>query len=84
MTLLVLSLILATSLPAPMPAQQPSLDVVQQARAILTAIAGSDFAEVEKQFTDDMKAALPPGTLAAIWGKRLGRRDAPRTKTMEG
>jgi hypothetical protein len=59
-----------------MPAQQPSGDVVPQARAILTAIVAGDFAQVEKQFTDDMKAALPPGALAARWAKLLAQAGA--------
>jgi hypothetical protein len=61
MILLVASLILATMLQAPIPAQRSSPDVVPQARGILTAIVARDFATIEKQFTDDMKAALPPG-----------------------
>ena len=43
---------------------------------VLTAIAGVDFATVEKQFTDDMKAALPPGALAAMWAKLLNQAGA--------
>jgi hypothetical protein len=50
-----------------------SPDVVRQAPGILTAIVAGDFATVEKQFTDDMKAALPPGALAARWAKLLIR-----------
>lgn len=73
--LIVASLILATMLQAPMPAQQSS-DVVPQARGILAAVVAGDFATVEKQFTDDMKAALPPGALAAMWGKLLNQAGA--------
>jgi dienelactone hydrolase len=76
MILLVASLLLATLLQPQMPAQQPSGDVVPQARAILTAIVAGDFAQVEKQFTDDMKAALPPGALAARWAKLLAQAGA--------
>lgn len=76
MILLVASLILATMLQAPVSAQRSSSDVVPQARGILTAIVGSDFATVEKQFTDDMKAALPPGALAAMWAKLLNQAGA--------
>ena len=70
---LVSSLILATLLRMPIAAQQSSPDVVPQARGILTAIVSGDFPTVEKQFTDDMKAALPPGALAAMWAKLLNQ-----------
>jgi dienelactone hydrolase len=70
---LVASLLLATLLQPQMPAQQPSEEAVPQARAILTAIVAGDFAQVENQFTDDMKAALPPGALAARWAKLLAQ-----------
>jgi pimeloyl-ACP methyl ester carboxylesterase len=62
-----------------MPAQAPPPDVVPLARAILTAIEAGDFAQVEKQFTDDMKAALPPGALAAMWAKLLSQAGAYRS-----
>jgi hypothetical protein len=67
------SLLMATLLHPQMPAQQPSEEVVPQARAILTAIVAGDFAQVEKQFTDEMKAGLPPGALAARWAKLLAQ-----------
>ena len=73
MIFLVSSLILATLLQVPIAAQQSSPDVVPQARGILTAIVSGDFPTVEKQFTDDMKAALPPGALAAMWAKLLNQ-----------
>ena len=38
-----------------------------------------DFAQVEKQFTDDMKAALPPGALAAAWAALLNQAGAYRS-----
>ena len=76
MILLVASLIVATMLQAPIPAQRSSPDVVPQTRGILTAIVAGDFATVEKQFTDDMKAALPPGALAAMWAKLLNQAGA--------
>jgi uncharacterized protein len=76
MTLLVASLIVATMLLAPVPARRSSSDVVPQTRRILTAIVGGDFATVEKQFTDEMKAALPPGALAAMWAKLLNQAGA--------
>ena len=76
MILLVASLILATMLQAQIPAQRSSPDVVPQTRGILAAIVAGDFAIVEKQFTDDMKAALPPGALAAMWAKLLNQAGA--------
>jgi uncharacterized protein len=63
-------------LQAPTPAQQSSPDVVPQTRGILTAIVAGDFATVEKQFTDDMKTALPPGALAGMWAKLLNQAGA--------
>jgi dienelactone hydrolase len=68
MTWLVTStLILATLLQTPSPAPQPTPDVVSRARAALDAMIANDFAKIEAQFTDEMKAALPPGKLAAGW-----------------
>jgi dienelactone hydrolase len=72
-TPLVVLLTLGTSMLAPMAAQQPSLDVVPQARAILIAIVAGDFTQVERQFTVDMKAALPSGALAALWAQLLNQ-----------
>ena len=42
-------------------------DPKPRAAAALAAIAAKDFAAVEAQFDDKMKAALPPGRLAATW-----------------
>jgi hypothetical protein len=57
MIVLVASLMFATMLQAPTPAQQSSPDVVPQRRRVLTAIVAGDVATVEKQFTDDLKTA---------------------------
>jgi dienelactone hydrolase len=76
MILLGAPLVLATMLQAPVPAQRSSPDVVPQARGILTALVAGDFATVEKQFTNDMKAALPAGALAAMWTKLLNQTGA--------
>jgi len=73
------TLILATTLQLPSPAQQPPADVLSQARAILAAIVANDFAKVEEQFTDDMKAALPSGQLAAAWAKLLNQAGASKS-----
>jgi dienelactone hydrolase len=48
-------------------AQQQPPDALGQARAALAAIAAGNFGSVEGQFTDQMKAALPPGRLSAMW-----------------
>ena len=50
----------------PAPAPQP-VDATAKARDALAAIAAGDFAKVEAQFTEQMKAALPPGRLATLW-----------------
>ncbi len=76
MILLVASLILATMLQGPIPERRSSPDVVPQARRVLIAIVAGDFATVEQQFTDAMKAALPPGALAAMWAKLLNQAGA--------
>jgi hypothetical protein len=73
---LVASLILATIAQGPISAQQPWPDVIPQSRAILSAIVAGNFAQVEKQFTDDMKAALPPGALSAARATLLSQAGA--------
>jgi dienelactone hydrolase len=74
MTFLVTAaLMFATSLA---PAQQPAPDPVAHAQALLASIAAKDFTKVEAQFTDAMKAALPPGRLAAAWTTLLNQAGA--------
>jgi uncharacterized protein len=65
MTVLVVFLT-AVLLRAPAPAAQPP-DATAHARAALSAIAAGEFGKVEADFTSQMRAALPPGRLAAIW-----------------
>lgn len=43
------------------------VDASSKARAVVGALTSGDFASIEAQFTDQMKAALPPGRLAASW-----------------
>ena len=43
------------------------VDAPAKARTVIAALASGDFAAIEAQFTDQMKAALPPGRLAASW-----------------
>jgi uncharacterized protein len=69
-------LIFAALLQSPAPAQQPPSDVVAHAQAVLAAVVAGDFTRVEEQFTVDMKAALPPGRLAATWTTLLTRAGA--------
>ena len=45
--------------------------VVAQAKAALEHVIAGEAAKVEEQFTDEMKAALPPGRLAAAWSRVL-------------
>ena len=42
-------------------AQSPADDPARHAQAVLSALGARDFAQVESQFTDQMKAALPGG-----------------------
>src|SRR5829696_1280755 len=56
--------------------QQQAADPVAHAQAVLASIAGGEFSRVEEQFTDEMKAALPPGRLAAMW-KTLATQAGP-------
>jgi len=58
------------------PASVPPSDVVARAQAALTAIAANESGKVEEQFTPEMKAAMPPGRLAAMWASLLGRAGA--------
>ena len=74
-TALLAALIVVSLLQSPSMAPQPS-GVVSQARAALAAIRANDFASVEAQFTDQMKAALPPGRLAAMWNTVLAQAGA--------
>ena len=51
----------------PQAPQQPLEDARPRAQAVLRFIEASEYAKVEEQFTPEMKAALPPGRLAAMW-----------------
>ena len=50
--------------------------VVAQAKAALEQVIAGEASKVEAQFTDQMKAALPPGRLAAAWSSVLERAGA--------
>jgi hypothetical protein len=56
--------------PAPAPAGQP-IDAISRARVVMESIQANDFAKVEVQFNGAMKAAMPPGRLAAMWTRLL-------------
>jgi dienelactone hydrolase len=51
-------------------------DALSHGRAVLASIAASEFEKIEAEFTPDMKAALPPGRLAAIWANLLAQAGA--------
>src|SRR4051812_1052021 len=64
-------------------------DARGRARAILASVAAKDFARIEAQFDDKMKAALPPGRLAVLWstleaqaGAFKGCSGEPRLRTI--
>ncbi len=61
------SLVLAFLLFVTNQAATTQVDAAAKARAVVTAFTTGDFASIEAQFTDQMKAALPPGRLAASW-----------------
>lgn len=58
------------------PRQQPAEDARPRARAVLRFLEASEYAKVEDQFTPEMKAALPPGRLAAMWTGLLNQAGA--------
>jgi len=64
MPLLVLVLALFVTNP---PQQASSPEPLAHARAVLGLLSTGEFGRVEEQFTDQMKAALPPGRLASTW-----------------
>jgi dienelactone hydrolase len=72
--------------PAPAPPDQKA-----HAAALLASIAAGDFAKVEAEFDDKMKAALPPGRLAGGWASLVLQAGAfqkcasePRVVTIAG
>ena len=46
---------------------QTAEDPAARAQAVLAALAAREFARIEAQFDDRMKAALPPGGLESAW-----------------
>lgn len=62
LTLVLAFVLFVTNQAAPAP-----VDAVGRARTVLTALAAQQFAAVEAQFTDEMKAAMREGRLAFMW-----------------
>ena len=52
---------------------QGTVDLKAHAAALVASLLAKDFSAVEEQFDDKMKAAWPPGRLAANWEARLGQ-----------
>lgn len=61
-------------LQAPSPADDPAA----RAQAVLAALAAKEFTRIEPQFTDQVKAALPPGGLEAAWTRLIAQAGAFR------
>jgi len=54
-------------------APQVPVDPKAHAAALIASMLAKDFATIEAQFDDKMKAALPPGRMAASWETILGQ-----------
>jgi hypothetical protein len=67
-------------------ADAPS-DNAKQAVAFVTLLADQKYPDVEQQFSDQVKAALPADKLQGVWTKVLGRfgafKTTGQTKTAE-
>ena len=60
------------------------VDAPAKARTVIAALTSGDFAAIEAQFTDQMKAALPPGRLAASWTTLVAQVGALKTCSSQG
>ena len=68
MTLFVtVPVLLAVTLQVPTPPQQSAPDVVAQSQTLLAGFVAGEFGSIEARFTDEMKAAFPPGRLTELW-----------------
>lgn len=66
------ALLALLTVPGSAPDQQPAQrDETLHARDLIAAMASKDFATVEAQFDDKMKAAMPAGHLASMWDTLL-------------
>jgi dienelactone hydrolase len=71
LSLILAGLLFVTNAQAQVPAAASEADLKAHAAAVLASMVAKDFAKVEAQFDDKMKAALPPGRLAAGWDTLL-------------
>jgi uncharacterized protein len=70
----VLASVLFVTIPqAPPAAPQAPESVTVRARSVLAWLTGQEFSKLEEQFTDQMKAALPPEKMQATWTALLGQ-----------
>jgi dienelactone hydrolase len=60
-------LVTASLWQAQTPPQPAHAAVIEQARAIVAALAAGEFSKVEAQYTAEVAAALPTGRLATLW-----------------
>jgi uncharacterized protein len=79
---LVLLLALFVTIQAPTPPQRSSADAIAHARTVLAWLTQQDVARLQEQFTDKMKAALPPAALQTRWSDLL--RQAGAYKSCSG
>ena len=91
MTLLVTACVVFVTFLQSSSPQQDEQDALARARSVFAAIEAKDFARIEAQFDEKMKAALPPGRLEAAWNTLQAQAGAlkscsgePRVRTMEG
>src|SRR6187200_2911205 len=74
---------LAATLLQATPSAAPPPHATAHARTALSAIAAGEFGKVEADFTSQMRAALPPGRLAAIWASLQAQAGAYKSCGME-
>ena len=72
-------LVLAVLLFVTNPAQTPEPDALARGRAALAALTARQFASIEARFTDEMKAAMPPGRLEFTWTMLLAQAGAHKS-----
>lgn len=61
------------------PAQAQAPDALTRGREALTALTTRQFASIEARFTDDMKAAMPPGRLELSWNLLIAQAGAHKS-----
>lgn len=60
------------------------VDAASKGRAVVAAFTAGDFASIEAQFTEQMKAALPSGRLAGLWATLLAQAGALKACSAQG